>query len=172
MKEKCDHVYVVGLSMGGTLALDLAAKYSDISGIMLINAAIDMPDLRSFIEGDVPRFLDGIGSDIKKEGVKELAYEKSPVQSIKSFLTYLDEVQQRLDKVNCSALVFSSTEDHVVPPENSKYIYHHISSEDKDLAALENSYHVATLDNDQQRIIEHCIQFVNKLSKQAADRSL
>ena len=43
---------------------------------------------------------------------------------------------------------FFATQSHVVPPANAEYIYQTLPGADKQLVWLENSYQVATLDND------------------------
>ena len=45
LSERCDTIYMAGLSMGGTLTLYMAERHPDIKAIALINAAIDMPAL-------------------------------------------------------------------------------------------------------------------------------
>ncbi len=160
LKERCDTIFVTGLSMGGTLTLYMAEKYSEVRGIVTINAAIDIPAMEPVRQLEGTRFLDAIGSDIKKTGVTELAYEKTPVQSVKEILAFMKEVKDDLPKISCPALIFVSDEDHVVPPDNSQAIHEQISSESKEILALKDSYHVATLDNDQQIIIEKTLQFI------------
>ncbi|WP_077328274.1 alpha/beta hydrolase [Virgibacillus siamensis] len=168
LNKTCDEIFVTGLSMGGTLTLYVAehADAGRIKGIMPINAAIHMPDLIETYESlkdTETRFVDGIGSDIKKEGIEELAYAKTPVKSMKEIITLSMIVRGNLEKITAPALVFSSITDHVVPPKNSQEIYDSISSEDRELIELENSYHVATLDNDKELIAEKCVAFVNRL---------
>jgi carboxylesterase len=163
LKERCDTIFVTGLSMGGTLTLYIAEKYPDIRGIILINAAVDIPAMEPVLQLEGTRFLDAIGSDIKKPGIKELAYEKTPVRSVKEILSFMAEVKGDLSKVSCPALIFVSDEDHVVPPDNSQMIYDGISSETKEIHNLKESYHVATLDNDQQIIIERTVDFIKKV---------
>lgn len=159
LKDRCDKIFMAGLSMGGTLTLHMAQKHPDIRAIALINAAIDMPALKEVGEpGDI-RFLDAIGSDIKKSGVTELAYDKTPVKSVKEILALMEEVRAELGKVNCPALILVSDEDHVVPPGNSDIIAEGISSEVIEKVRLEESYHVATLDNDQEKITENVLRF-------------
>jgi len=162
LKERCDTIFVTGLSMGGTLTLYMAENYPDIRSIILINAAIEIPSMEQVRQLEGTRFLDAIGSDIKKQGVKELAYEKTPVQSVKEILEFMGEVKANLSKVTCPALIFVSNEDHVVPPDNAQIIYDSIRSERKAIHHLENSYHVATLDNDQQVIIEKTLEFIKE----------
>jgi carboxylesterase len=162
LKERCDAIFVTGLSMGGTLTLYMAEKHQEIRGIVLINAAIEIPAMEPVLQLEGTRFLDAIGSDIKKPGVTELAYDKTPVQSIKEILPFMNTVKEDLPKVACPALILVSDEDHVVPPDNSETIYDLISSETKEIHRMKESYHVATLDNDQQMIIDKTLEFIKK----------
>lgn len=162
LSERCDKIFVAGLSMGGTLALYMAENHPEIRAISLINAAVEVPDMEGVKELQDVRFLDAIGSDIKKPGITELAYEKTPVASVKEILSFMELVRKNLSAIHCPALLFVSPEDHVVPPANSKFIFDHISSVEKDLIEMPDSYHVATLDHDQQRIIEGTLAFFRK----------
>ncbi|PLR82967.1 lipase [Bacillus canaveralius] len=164
LKERCDTIFVTGLSMGGTLTLYLAEKYPDIKGIIVINAAIEIPDMEAVQHANV-RFLDAIGSDIKNPNVKELAYEKTPVKSVREIVKLMEIVKNKLSQITCPVLIFVSEEDHVVPPGNSQIIYDQVSSPVKKMIELKNSYHVATLDYDQDVIIDETLVFIDKALK-------
>ena len=63
------------------------------------------------------------------------------------------------------ALIIASREDHVVrEPANAEYIMANLGSKDKKMLWLENSYHVATLDNDAELIFEQAAEFIDKQS--------
>lgn len=162
LKERCDTIFVTGLSMGGTLTLYMAEKHPEIKAIIPINAAIEIPSLAEVQQLEDVRYLDAIGSDIKKTAVKELAYEKTPVKSVKELIQLMEKARKNLHKVVCPALIFVSSEDHVVPTNNSYLIYDNIVSEVKELVSLNNSYHVATLDHDQQTIIDRTLKFIHQ----------
>jgi carboxylesterase len=165
VKENCSTIFVAGLSMGGTLTLYLAENHPELAGVMPINAAIDMPELAKNYEqlkSSGVRFIEGIGSDIKQEGIKELAYPQTPVKSMGDIMALMNIVRGNLHKVTVPILVLSSTVDNVVPPENSKEIYEKVSSHDKEITFLENSYHVATLDNDKELIAKECVRFIKR----------
>jgi carboxylesterase len=162
LKERCDDIFVTGLSMGGTLTLYMAEKHPEIKAIIPINAAVEISDMEGAADLQGVRFLDAIGSDIKKADVKELAYEKTPVKSIGEIVQLMELVKGGLADIQCPALIFVSSEDHVVPPDNSRLILDRISSKDKKLITMENSYHVATLDNDQQLIIDETLAFIKE----------
>ncbi|SEA99642.1 carboxylesterase [Thalassobacillus cyri] len=160
LKKRTRFQFVVGLSMGGTLALHLAKQHDDLKGIVLINAAIEIQQMEALREEEnQSRYLESIHSDIQKEGVKELAYDKVPYASVIQLLDLLHGVRADLANVHCPALIFVSDEDHVVPPDNAQYIFDTIFSEHTELVHLENSYHVATLDYDFDLIIERSLEF-------------
>jgi carboxylesterase len=167
LSARCSTIFVTGLSMGGTLTLYLAQKHPEIKAIIPINAAIDIPTMAGAQQIQA-RFLDAIGSDIKNPAVTELAYEKTPVQSLKEINKLMALVKKNLYEITCPALIFVSSVDNVVPPDNSKVIYEEISSRNKNLITLENSYHVATLDHDQQQIIDETLHFIEKVLNQTA----
>src|SRR5262249_1391052 len=81
LRARCDAVVVGGLSMGGALALRLAEQHGTaVSGLVLVNPAVKAEDpklkLLPVVRFVIPS-LPGIGSDIKRPGVKELAYDRS-----------------------------------------------------------------------------------------------
>ncbi len=156
----CRRRFIVGLSMGGTLALHLAGSNGHVAGIVLINAAVSSEHIRPLAGDGMPRFLDAIGSDIRATGVEELAYDRTPRRCVAELLTLLDQTRPRIADVTCPALILSSREDHVVPPADSQYLLDHLGSPDKRLVPLEHSYHVATLDNDGELIRQACADFI------------
>ena len=164
LRERTDGIYITGLSMGGTLALYMAAMHPEfVRGALPINACLflDNPDLaRSAFDPDAPDTVPGIGSDIKAEGVEELAYEELPVPAIKELMALMRVTDDLLPTVTVPAVIFQSVEDHVVPPDNGPYIQERLGSEYKQMIRLENSYHVATLDNDADLIAERIVRFI------------
>ena len=170
LEGRCDRVFVLGLSMGGSLTLRLAEeKGSAIAGIVLINAAVHSErkdrHLLPLLQAVVPSFP-GISNDIKKPGQDEGAYNKIPLKAAYSLSKLWAVVRQDIDKVGQPALVFRSAEDHVVEPSNAEWIMSHMRSTDKTLVVLPDSYHVATLDNDARTIEDASIAFINRLTSQ------
>ncbi len=165
LQERCDTLFVTGLSMGGTLTLFMAGQYPDVfKGILPINALIfnDNPELAALVYNRyTPAELPGVGSDIKAVGVKELAYPVVPTPSLKELFALTKVADELLPRISCPALLFTSRQDHVVPPVNAEYILQKLINPDKRIVWLENSYHVATLDNDKDLILQTAIEFIN-----------
>lgn len=163
LRPRVKKLFVLGLSMGGTLTLYSAIHFK-IEGAITINAAVSLPEMRAvFTDPATPRFLEGIGSDIKKKGVKEWAYDKTPKKCIGEILQLTDLVRERLSEITCPILIFKSIDDHVVPPKNQDYIFDHVGSFKKELVELSESFHVATLDNDLEMIEEETHRFINSI---------
>lgn len=164
LQARCSKVFVTGLSMGGTLTLYLAGAYAgQIAGIIPINAAITLsnPDFAGLaFHPAAPPVIPGVGSDIKQPGVVELAYPVVPVPAIRQIYGLMAVTRELLPHITCPALVITSRDDHVVPPMNGPLILEQLGSTDKRLLWLEESYHVATLDNDKERIAAETIGFI------------
>lgn len=163
LQHHCRDIFILGQSMGGTLTMQLASKYPDIKGVMLINAAMTtVPVMEEFKHKQEPRFIDEGAPDIKAGDVYEITYTKAPIRSIQQLLSLIDDTRKKLPSVSCPTLAFRSEDDHVVPPENTDYIMAHIQSGIKETITLYNSYHVASMDYEKKFIAEQCCLFIEK----------
>jgi carboxylesterase len=163
LQQHCRDIFIIGQSMGGTLTVNLASKHPEIKGIILINAAMTtIPELEEFKDKLEPRFINDETPDIKAKDVYEITYPKAPLRSIQQLLSLMDHTRGKLATISCPLMAFKSIEDHVVPPENTDYILAHIHSDSKDVIQLNNSYHVASMDNEKMLIAEQCCLFFEK----------
>lgn len=166
LAARCDVVFVGGLSMGGTLAIDLAERHPEIAGLMLVNAAVAssnkqlllLPVLKHLIKA-----FPAIGNDIKKPGVDELAYDHTPLKAIASLSQAWKGVRADLGRITCPVLIFRSTQDHVVDPSSARIIRAGVASSDVTYRELTNSYHVATIDNDAEQIYTESAAFIARV---------
>jgi carboxylesterase len=163
-----DAVVVGGLSMGGALVLRLAEDHPDrIAGVMVVNPAIATKrldvKLLPLLKHLVPSFP-GIANDIKKPGVEEHGYTKTPLKAAHSMMQAWPRIAADLPRITAPLIYFRSTEDHVVDDKTQPLITGRISSRDVTVIPLENSYHVATLDNDAPTIFEESAAFVARVT--------
>jgi esterase/lipase len=168
LAEDVDRVVVAGLSMGGTLAIRLAElRPDDVAALILVNPSLLTQRLDAKLLPLLARLTGSwapIASDIKKPGVTELAYERTPVHAMHSQLIAWKNVIRDLPEVTQPVLLLHSAEDHVVPVSSSELVVARISSTDVTEILLHESYHVATLDNDAPRIFEESVAFIERLS--------
>ncbi|MEE1928706.1 alpha/beta fold hydrolase [Streptomyces sp. TRM 70351] len=170
LRRRCRQVFVAGLSMGGTLALRLAAKHGDaISGVAVVNPAMTFPRLQGYglpVGRYLVRSTRGITSDIRKEGPREIGYTRVPLHAAHSLRALLRLVSGELPQVTQPLLVLHSRVDHVVPPGDSALVLGSVSSTDVTETVLERSYHVATLDHDAERIFADSYAFITRLAEE------
>lgn len=170
LKAEHDHVVVGGLSMGGGLVLRLAArKGREVAGVMLVNAAVASNNKQLLAVPLLKRVLPsmpGIGNDIKKPGQDEHGYDRIPLKALGSMLAGWKAVREELAQVTQPIVHFRSSEDHVVDPSSSRIIASKVSSRVVEERILENSYHVATLDNDAPVIFEESVEFVRRVTSE------
>ncbi|MDH6626768.1 carboxylesterase [Streptomyces sp. LBL] len=168
LRERCAQVFVAGLSMGGTLALRLAAKHGDaLSGVVVVNPANRMHGLAAYalpVAHHLVRTTKGIASDIAKEGSTELGYDRVPLRAAHSLRTFFRLVDGELPQVTQPLLVLRSAQDHVVPAADSARVLSRVSSTDVQEIVLEQSYHVATLDHEADRIYAESYAFIARLA--------
>jgi carboxylesterase len=162
---------VAGLSMGGTLTLWLAERHPEIAGIVLVNPLAEPPgdDVRDMLTATLEsgtELAPGIGSDIAKEGTVELAYAELPLAAVLSLFEAAEDVAVDLAQVGCPVLLLSSRQDHVVEPGSGDLVAGTVSGP-VERVWLERSYHVATLDYDQDEIESRALAFARSVSGRA-----
>ncbi len=137
-----------GLSMGGALALRVAQRET-VHAVALVNPSIgsDSPAYRfAATLSKVLPAVKGIGSDIRAQGVVEVAYAKAPLAAVSSMRDLWTLVEDDLDNLDVPVLLFTSRQDHVVDGYSGRVLRARCS--DITDHWLENSYHVATMDHD------------------------
>ena len=157
LAQRCDKVAVVGLSVGGGLTALIAEERLSIAGCVFINPMLKGPGAE--MEQGLRDLID---SDIKKEGTTEAKYDGWPLRALQSVIEGVEVVDANLASITAPSLLLSSREDHTVAPANGDEIVEK-SSGPVERIWLEESYHVATLDNDQELVESATIEFLAKV---------
>ena len=168
LRAACDAVVVAGLSMGGCLVLRLAeTRGAEVSGVLLVNPFLAsmrtelhlLPALKHVVPA-----LRGVVNDIKKPDQDEHGYHRLPLKGLAEVTSMWKVVVPDLNLVTQPVLYFRSNEDHVIDVSSSPTVLHGVSSASVEERTLTNSYHVATLDNDAERIFTESAEFVARVT--------
>jgi esterase/lipase len=174
LAAECDRVFVAALSMGGTLAVRLAeTRPDDVAGLVLVNPSLLTQRLDAKLLPLLARLTPSwapIASDIKKPGITELAYPKLPTRAMMQLRSLWAATRADLAKVTAPVIVYRSREDHVVEAVSTQMLLAGVSSADATEVVLENSYHVATLDNDAPTIFEGSAAWIRERTPAAEPR--
>lgn len=168
LKENCDKVVVCGLSMGGALSLHLASHHP-VDGVISMAGAVFLKDWRLHLlplaRHIIPYQYKSKGPDMRNKELKQQlpSYRKYPVRSVDQLLGLLNHVREDLAEVTAPALLVHSRKDRTVHFDNLRYIYDHISSEQKEMLVLENSYHIVSLDVEKDQVFRKVISFVKTI---------
>jgi carboxylesterase len=168
LDRRCERVVVAGLSMGGSLALWLAARHPEIAGIVCINPGTrpqpdDMLQMARDTVAAGELTLPSTGADIADRDVVEPRYASTALPPLLSFMDGLAALQADLGSITCPLLLMTSREDHVVDPAQSDHLVRAVGGPVERIT-LERSYHVATLDYDREIVREQAVAFGRKVT--------
>ncbi len=169
LRGRTTEIFAMGLSMGGCLALRLAELRGDgVAGLVLVNPSL-APDTKLFLLAPALKLvvpsLPGVGSDVKKEGITELAYDRVPVRAAASLPQLWRLTRERLAEVSQPVLVYRSTVDHVVGPASMRALRAGVPAGQLTVRACPDRVHVATIDNDAPDIFAGSLDFVRTHSR-------
>ncbi len=169
--ERCEHVFAAGLSMGGTLVTRLAEQHQ-LAGLVLVNPSYGTERrdvaLAKYITWAI-KSRPSIGGDIKKPGQAESSFDRTPLVAFVSLQKLWKVVVADLPDVSAPVLLYRSREDHVVEPLSGRLLIEGATSTSVREIILENSYHVATLDNDAELIFDGSIEFAQQILGASAE---
>ncbi|MEX3610199.1 alpha/beta fold hydrolase [Rothia sp. LK2588] len=157
-------VVVIGLSMGGMLALRESVR-RPVLGTAVINPFVvdPTPALRfSRLLSKVAFTTTGITSDIAMPDVDEGGYHRVPLAAAAQLYLLGKETRPMLPALQTPVLYFRSATDHVVSDASHLY-FQKIASCPVEFVPLPHSYHVATLDYDAPLICQRTLDFVQSL---------
>jgi len=172
LRKTCDRIIVIGQSMGGTLALHLAAHYQ-VDGVVALAPGLffkeKMTRLLPFVSRLIRYRKKLKGPDIhdEKERInqKPYSYDRTPLKAAYQLKQMFEHVINDLPEIYAPVLLMHSTQDHVIDYKSSEYIYDKISSAHKKLLTLNKSYHVLTLDLEKDIVIGEIEKFITKTFK-------
>jgi len=166
LHQACPTLFVAGLSMGGIMTLYLGEMFPHlVRGIIPINAGVYVgsPELANMaFRRDLPAIVPSWDDSVllKDRSVTEVAYRQIARTTIIDVLGLAKTVEEMLPILTVPILMLQSKDDRVLPPGNAPYILKRIASKDKCHVVLEDSYHVATMDYDRDRIAQEVLVFV------------
>lgn len=170
--ERHDRAVIVGLSMGGTLTLNVGARRARdprVVGLVTIGGTLYLLDWRLQIVNIINKVVKWQAwgqPDIKDQRAWErhVAYRRIRTCTIPQVLHLMRDTSRRLSEIRQPTLIVQARDDHIVPPGNADRIRDGIASADRRVLILDNCYHVSTVDFDVDRLNAEIVRFVERLA--------
>jgi carboxylesterase len=159
-------VVVVGLSMGGLVALELAMRHPEmIAGVVTVAAALKFKDPLSRLTpllSLVARYWPMPETFNDPARAKHCGnYSKFPTDAFASLYRYGHWIAERLPEVHVPIRILQSKKDQVVDPAAANIIYEKVSSPIRQILWFEQSGHEMMQDLEAERVFEEIMRFVN-----------
>ena len=174
---------VAGLSMGALLASRLALDQPEaVAGLILLAPAFFLPpSTRLFLRalrpaaryGDQLFFRRPGGPDIHDAAERRVhpGNRLMPLGAALNLLELSDYLRPKISAVEPPALLIHSKKDHVCPfAKNVGFVMRHLGSIQKRLVALEDSYHVITVDSEKEWVAREVAEFAQTFRTNARAR--
>jgi len=153
-------IYLIGHSMGGVIACYLAAKYKEITKLVLVSPAYKYHNKKELSIKEGIKLL-------KNYPIKKILSNiiKVPRKTFKEFLNLVIEHQEDIKKINCPVLILWGKDDKIVTEETIDYVYNNINSKSVTLFKINNIAHNTILNNRYKEIKNIIISFLNNKNK-------
>ena len=170
LSERYGRVYILGVSMGGCLALQLASLTPDlVAGVVTVNTPVFL-NRPSYAKELLSGTLDGMiafgeGPSLIGEPVHEITYGQRSRKSGIDLITMSALSWEVLPLVEAPLLIFQSVLDNQVSKENAEEILALAGSTVKTIVWLEKSYHTSQLDLDRDTINASSVDFARSVTR-------
>lgn len=166
LAARCRTVSAVGLSMGGTLALHLAARRR-LAGVVAVNPGLRLSrgvGAAARLLYRVKRTAPAVAGDIAMPGQHEEAYSLTPVRAVVALDRIFAQVRDEIPEVRrrgTPVLLLSSVRDNVLPPGSADPLRRLLPISQLTEEQLPRSLHVATLDHDAGTVCRRSAEFLS-----------
>ena len=169
LKGSTDQQVVMGLSMGGVLALIAAARFA-VAGVVTFSAPCTLPGDPRAKYLPVLKYLIRKVSKGKPDwrnleaASDHVDYPYYPTSAILELKELIEVMTSELGEVHVPALFVQSRQDKGIPSESLETLYKSVSSTDKSRFWVENSGHVIIREPERELIFEEVKNFVNRIT--------
>lgn len=169
LKGMTDHIFVIGLSMGGILSLRFAAQYP-ISGVVAMSTPYMLPNdprlpyiqILSLLK---PWLEQGPSDFHNPEAEKDhVCYPYYPSRAVVQLRDLLTEMRASLPQITVPALIIHSHQDKGIESPNAEKIYAALGSMQKELIWVENSGHVIPREPDRYLVFKAIDDFIKRVT--------
>ncbi|GAW31385.1 carboxylesterase [Carboxydocella sp. JDF658] len=169
LRQKCDRVYLAGLSMGGLISLYLA-HYQPVVGVISLAAPIYLKNKKAYLAPYLRWVRRYAPKERQEDGhylLTHFNYDHIPLAALVSLLEFIRTARKQLPLVQVPVLLIQGDADETVDPASAEYIFHQLGNREKKLLSLPGGRHLLPLGPQRQQVAEAAIAFINSLEEQS-----
>jgi carboxylesterase len=163
LRQNCERIFVIGLSMGGMLALRLAAELPT-AGIVTLSMPTYLYYQRAGWRARFAGLYGTLFPFIVKENASSVDYTAGypvfPTLAVQQFFNLLRETDALLPRITVPVLLIHSRADDFIPPENMPYVYSRLTGAPREMFWLERSEHVVTRSGEMNVLLARLREFI------------
>ncbi|HEY1100051.1 MAG TPA: alpha/beta fold hydrolase [Myxococcota bacterium] len=167
VRRRHRRVVVVGQSMGGLLALSLAAEATDLVAVVTLAPALavsrlaQLSRISSVLPRFIPKFEERRPDLVDVAQLKEVwSYTHTPLRAVREVLALASDVHVSLPKVTAPLLVVQGARDKTVRPISSRRVIARAGSTTKELLWLDGTGHIVAVDAERERVWQRVAGFI------------
>lgn len=153
-------ICLVGFSMGGLIALNLAVQY-DVQGVVTLNSPVYYWDIKrimlNLLEDLKARKFDNTGRYFQSGA-------KFPLSAMINFRILLSKTKGVMKMVHCPVFIAQALEDDTVRKSSAAYLQRNIASPNKTLKYYPNAGHLILSSQVSAQVIQDVAEFIQKVS--------
>ena len=119
-----------------------------------------------------PKIRKWVARELEQRAQSAAGPARVPLRALREGERMMATVRARLKDLHCPLLVIHAREDEITRFESVQRLFDALPTRDKEIAVLENSYHMVTIDNDRQEVASLLAQFVKRLEPRAGVETL
>ena len=168
LRERCEEVFVGGLSLGSLLALWLAHRHPHVAGLIAMAPAIKLQTRLLPLTLGLRRVwrynpLGPVGDDDLSDpesSERVWCYDQTPLWGAGEVYLLQRRVRRALPAIRQPILIFQGRRDGQLDPGAAQLLYDRIGSADKTLVWLENSGHNILADGERESVWEQSHRWI------------
>lgn len=186
LKNTYEEVFLGGLCMGAALCVAVAEERQNVAGIAALSTTLyldgwKMPWYKFLFPIGIHTMLKffydfpdqepfGIKNEVLRRKISGLiesntvAFDCVPMVGIVELLRLSKHVRKNIKKANAPILLIHAKDDDQTSVKGAKFVYKNISSKNKELIILYDSYHLITIDNEKDFVASKSVEFFNSIS--------
>lgn len=163
LRDRHTWVGIIGVSMGGALAVQVAAATPDLPALGLVAPYLAMRPRASRLARTsrvwgvlVPAFASAEGFSIRDadERKKSLAYGAFTAGALRALYATVQRAVLALPRVAAPTLVIQSREDNRIETDDAEQAFARLGAREKRLEWVTGAAHIITVDYGRERVIE------------------